>query len=252
MSIPEEWWRLDAVGQAELVREGVATPLELVEVAIERIEVLDPAVNAVITPLYEEGRQIASELADAGQPFRGVPILLKDAGEELEGTPYYLGTAVLRDIGYRSTRTTEFVRRLLDAGFVPIGKTNLPELSSGLTTEPRAFGPTPNPFGPRTEQWWLERGFGGCGGGWSGCDRDGGRCDGLAAGAGGALRGSDAASDARSGADGESGGAPERCVVWVRAFAVDARSGGGVRARCRSADEGGSGERGASSPTVGP
>jgi len=118
--------------------------------------------------LYEEGRRIASELLDEGQAFRGVPILLKDTGEEFEGTPHYLGTAVLRDIDHRSTRTTEFVRRLLVAGFVPIGKTNVPPLSSGYSTEPEASGPTRNPVGPRESGWWVERRDrcrGGCRGG---------------------------------------------------------------------------------------
>ena len=92
------------------------------------------------------------------QPFRGVPILLKDGGEELEDTPYSLGTSVLRDSGYRSARTTELVRRLLDAGFIPVGKTNLPQLASGFTTEPEAFGPTRNP-------WDVTRTAGGSSGG---------------------------------------------------------------------------------------
>ncbi|MBT5774439.1 MAG: amidase, partial [Dehalococcoidia bacterium] len=123
-----------------------------------RIERLNPAINAVITPLPEEARRIAAELPDDDRPFRGVPILLKDGGEELEGTRYTLGTPVLRDLDYRSIHTTELVRRLLDAGFIPVGKTNLPELSSGFTTEPVAFGPTRNP-------WDLERTVGGSSGG---------------------------------------------------------------------------------------
>lgn len=158
MPAPNDWWRLDATGQAELIREGVATPSELVEAALARVEAFNPAINAVITPLPEDARRLVAELPPDDRPFRGVPILLKDAGEELEGTRYYLGTSVLRDIDYRSGHTTELVRRLLDAGFIPIGKTNVPELSSGLTTEPAAFGATRNP-------WDLERTAGGSSGG---------------------------------------------------------------------------------------
>ena len=158
MSAPDDWWRLDATAQAALVRSGNSTPEELVELALARIERLNPTINAVITLLPDEARRLVAELPSGDLPFRGVPILLKDAGEELEGTPYYLGTSVLRDIDYRSKRTTELVRRLLAAGFIPVGKTNLPELSSGFTTEPVAFGPTRNP-------WDRSRTVGGSSGG---------------------------------------------------------------------------------------
>jgi amidase len=157
MPVPPDWWRSDATAQAALVRDGVASPSELVEAALARVDAINPRLNAVITPLPDEARQLAAQ-APLGAPFRGVPILLKDGGEELEGTRYTIGTAVLRDLDHRSTRTTELVRRLLVAGFVPVGKTNLPELSSGLTTEPEAFGPARNP-------WDLERSTGGSSGG---------------------------------------------------------------------------------------
>ncbi|MDA0351220.1 MAG: amidase [Chloroflexi bacterium] len=158
MSLPNDWWRLDATAQAALVREGVTTPSALVEAALTRVEALNPAINAVVTPLSEVAREFVAALPADDRPFRGVPILLKDGGEELAGTRYTIGTPVLRDLDYRSPRTTEFVRRILVAGFVPIGKTNLPELSSGLTTEPAAFGATRNP-------WDLGRTAGGSSGG---------------------------------------------------------------------------------------
>ena len=158
MAIPSDWWRLDAAGQAEAVRHGELTPSELVDAALARIEAVNPAINAVITPLPEVAHRFVAALPQFDQPFRGVPILLKDGGEELEDTPYSLGTSVLRDSGYRSARTTELVRRLLDAGFIPVGKTNLPQLASGFTTEPEAFGPTRNP-------WDVTRTAGGSSGG---------------------------------------------------------------------------------------
>jgi Asp-tRNA(Asn)/Glu-tRNA(Gln) amidotransferase A subunit family amidase len=58
----------------------------------------------------------------------GVPVLVKDACLQIEGTPYYIGTRLLRDLGHRSKRTTEFARRLRDAGFVVLGKTNVAAL----------------------------------------------------------------------------------------------------------------------------
>ncbi|TAK62280.1 MAG: amidase [Dehalococcoidia bacterium] len=151
-------WRLDATAQAELVRQGEASPAELVEAAIARIERLNARINAVVTPMFDEARHRAAEASTSGGPFGGVPMLLKDASIEVEGAPYYIGTRVLRAIGWRSRRTTELARRLAAAGFVFLGKTNVPVLSTGITTEPPAFGPTRNP-------WDLERSAGGSSGG---------------------------------------------------------------------------------------
>ena len=68
---------VDATAQAELVLNGEASPVELVEAAIERIEAINPKLNAVITPMFEKAREAAAgELPDG--PFRGVPTLLKD------------------------------------------------------------------------------------------------------------------------------------------------------------------------------
>src|SRR5215213_3279393 len=68
---------LDAVAHAALIENGEVTPLELVDAAIERIEQLDPALNAVVMKWFDHAREIASaELPDG--PFRGVPFLLKD------------------------------------------------------------------------------------------------------------------------------------------------------------------------------
>src|SRR5438093_3743718 len=153
----DDLWKLDAVAQAALVRSREVTPLELLDAAISRINLLNRQINAVITPLYERGRAQTSSVEPAAA-FAGVPMLLKDACQQIEGTPYYIGTSVLRDIGYRSTRTTELTEGFERAGFLPLGKTNVPELSSGATTEPRAFGPTRNP-------WDLTRTPGGSSGG---------------------------------------------------------------------------------------
>jgi len=151
-------WQLDATGQAEMVRRGGASASELVESAIARIERLNPGINAVVTPMFDEARRHSADRRTPGGPFAGVPMLLKDASIEVEGAPYYLGTRVLRDVGWRSHRTTELARRLGAAGFIFIGKTNVPVLSAGITTEPLVFGPTRSP-------WDLGRTVGGSSGG---------------------------------------------------------------------------------------
>jgi amidase len=149
---------MDATAQAELVRRRELTPLELVDAAIARIERMNPALNAVITSLYEEARAaaVSPDLPDG--PFRGVPFLLKDIGAMQKGQPYYLGNRALRDAGFRSPVDTPLGARFRAAGLITVGKTNLPEFGLQSTTQPLAFGATHNP-------WALDRSTSGSSGG---------------------------------------------------------------------------------------
>lgn len=138
---------LDAVGQAEAVRRGDVTPLELVEGTIARIEKLQPTINALTSTCFDEALEIAKHpeaLPDG--PFRGVPTLLKDIGTQQAGLPYWCGNKALRDAGWRSPRDTAFGRRLREAGLITLGKTSTPEFGAQPTTQPLAFGPTRNPW----------------------------------------------------------------------------------------------------------
>src|SRR5919106_3036536 len=136
---------LDATAQAELVRTGEATPLELADGAIERIEALNPKLNAVIHELFEEGREAAQrELPDG--PFKGVPFLLKDLGAAFAGQPLHMGMQVLKDADFKAPVDTYLAQRFREAGFVTVGKTNTPELGILPTTEPVAYGPSHNPW----------------------------------------------------------------------------------------------------------
>jgi amidase len=137
---------LDATGQAELVRSGEASALELVDAAITRIEKLDPEFNAVIHPRFERAREEAARDDLPDGPFRGVPVLFKDLNAAMAGEPYHEGMKMLRDAGYRAPRTDNIARSYLDAGFVNVGRTNTPELGLVPTTEPEAYGATHNPW----------------------------------------------------------------------------------------------------------
>jgi amidase len=137
---------LDATGQAELVRQGEATPAELVEAAIARVERLNPKLNAVIHRLYDKARADAASPALANGPFRGVPFLVKDVVCHTAGDPYHCGMRVLKDSGWHEQTDTELAARFRRAGFVFVGKTNTPELAFSPTTEPLAYGPTRNPW----------------------------------------------------------------------------------------------------------
>ena len=120
--------RMDATAQAELVRVGELTPLELVDAAIARIERVNPTLNAVITLFYEEARAaaVSGDLPDG--PFRGVPFLLKDIGAMQKGQPYYMGNRALRDAGFRSPFDTPLGARFRAAGFITLGKTDFDTL----------------------------------------------------------------------------------------------------------------------------
>ena len=136
---------MDATAQAELVSSGEASPSELVDAAIERVEQLNPELNAVIHDLSEEGREAARGPLPDG-PFKGVPFLLKDIGAAFAGQPFHLGMQVLKDADFRAPMDTFLAQRFRDAGLVTIGKTNVPELGIQPTTEPHAYGPTRNPW----------------------------------------------------------------------------------------------------------
>jgi amidase len=113
---------MDATAQAELVRRRELTPLELVDAAIARIERVNPIINAVITPLFEEARKVAASPDLPDGSFRGVPFLLKDIGAMQRGQPYYMGNKALRDAGYRSPADTTLGARSRAAGFITLGR----------------------------------------------------------------------------------------------------------------------------------
>src|SRR2546423_6951094 len=150
---------LDATAQAALVRNGKASPLELVDDAIARAEKLNGELNAIIHPLYDQAREQARGSLPDGA-FRGVPIVLKDLFAGIKGDPYHEGTKFLREANWRADHTDALAQRFLDAGFVCIGRTNTPEFGLVPTTEPLAYGPTRNP-------WDTERTTGGSRGGFA-------------------------------------------------------------------------------------
>ena len=144
----DEFAQLDATAQADLIQRGGIAPIALVDDAITRIERLNPQLNAIITPLFDQGRTQAPSPHLPQGPFRGVPLLLKDFFCQTAGDPYYEGMRFLHDLGWRSTHETYLAAKLWAAGFVLLGKTNVPELASSPVTDSAAFEPTRNPFDP--------------------------------------------------------------------------------------------------------
>jgi amidase len=137
-----EYVSYDAVGLAELVRNGEATPSELVAAAADRMNQVNPTVNAVIRSQVDRAQSQAESSSSAG-PFGGVPILIKDLVVEA-GDPVCFGSSLFRD--YVGETSSVFMERVKGAGFIEIGRTNTPEFGLLPITEPQLYGPTRNPW----------------------------------------------------------------------------------------------------------
>jgi amidase len=139
---------LDVVSQAELVRRGEVTPLELVDAAIARIERINPQINAVILPLFDKARELARSSSLPQGSLTGVPFLLKDLLCTSSGDPQHDGMRLLRELKYVAPHDSYLAAKFRAAGLITIGKTNTPELGLNATTEPEAYGATRNPWNP--------------------------------------------------------------------------------------------------------
>ena len=157
---------MDAIEQAKLVRRGEVKPSELVAAAVERIERLNKALNAVVWDRFDEAMNearaldklianTAGEDAFSEKPFLGVPFLLKES-TDLQGSPGTSGSRYLA--GRRALVDGQPARRFKASGLVILGKTNLPEFGLLPATEPHLYGPARNP-------WDLSRSPGGSSGG---------------------------------------------------------------------------------------
>ncbi len=151
----KEYGDYDALGLAELVRKNEVMPIEVLDAAIERIEELNPQINAVTIKTYDFAHeQVKSGLPEG--PFSGVPFLLKDLHLNLQGTETSNGSRLFR--GNMPDHNSTLVDRYRNAGMVFHGKSNSPELGLTVTTEPVLWGPSRNP-------WNLEHSTGGSSGG---------------------------------------------------------------------------------------
>lgn len=139
---------------AELVRTGEVHPRELVELSLRRIEELNPRLNAFRVTMAEEALAAAEEASPANGPLAGVPIAVKD-DLPVKGQSTTRGS---RSFGPPAADDSEAVRRLRAAGAIPIGITNVPELTIFPWTATDANGVTRNP-------WDLTRTPGGSSGG---------------------------------------------------------------------------------------
>ncbi len=144
MDIPH-YMALDAVALAGLVRSGELSAVEIAEAAIEAIERLNPAINAV-TLIDAERALTAASCCDPHIALAGVPFLVKDTGVHVREWPTTHSSLYFKDAAPRPD--SEIVTRWRAAGLTLLGKTNTPEYANDFVTEPVVHGPTLNPWDP--------------------------------------------------------------------------------------------------------
>src|SRR4030088_3751921 len=152
---------MTAVEIAAAVRAGERSARDVVEEHLATIEAREPEIHAFNYVLADEAR-VAADAVDASVargddpgPLAGVPVALKD-NLCTRGIPTTCSSKILD--GWRPPYSATVVQRVVTAGGIPIGKTNLDEFAMGSSTENSAFGPTRNPRA-------LDRVPGGAGGG---------------------------------------------------------------------------------------
>ena len=146
-----DYVQYDATGLASLLKTGEVTSVELIRLAREAYEEVNPRVNAVIE-FYEDAETVAG--ANTGF-FYGVPFLRKD-GAAQAGRLQESGSRLMK--GHRSETDSVFFRLARDAGLRTVGRTTLPEFGASGATESILNGITRNP-------WNLDRTAGGSSGG---------------------------------------------------------------------------------------
>ncbi|EFG77699.1 Amidase [Mycobacterium parascrofulaceum ATCC BAA-614] len=139
----DEYMSLDATALAGLVERKQVTPPELLALARQRADAVNPRLNAIVRPLGELADRRAAD-PDLSGPFTGVPFLIKDLAQAYRGFPTASGSRSLaNDVADRHALVTQ---RFLDAGLVIFGMTNTPEFGAKGITESDYWGPARNPW----------------------------------------------------------------------------------------------------------
>lgn len=148
-------WK-DATEMALAVRTGQVSAKELVVEAIERIEEENPVINAVVSKQYEQALQEAETGNFQDKAFGGVPLLLKDLGQNEAGQSSTAGSRLFQN--YRAGHTDKLVQAFKDLGFIVLGRTNTPEFGFKNISDSSLHGPVKLPLD-------LSRNAGGSSGG---------------------------------------------------------------------------------------
>jgi amidase len=129
----------DALALAASVRAGEVSPRELVDEAIARIEAANPELNFLVTDSFDQAR----ETTPADGPFAGVPMLVKDLTETAGVRTTFSSRAFET---YVPENDAAVVKRMKQAGFIVLGKSNTPEFGITAVTESDLNGACRNPW----------------------------------------------------------------------------------------------------------
>ncbi|MFD1417301.1 amidase family protein [Companilactobacillus keshanensis] len=133
-----------ALQLAEAIRNKKVTSVQLVKFAYQEIEKQDSSLHAMITLRKDDALKEASEIQDTGQPFLGVPILLKGLGHTIKGGSNTNGLYFEKDVITQGT--SRITKAFQDEGFIVIGQTNFPEMGIKNVTDSKLYGPTGSPY----------------------------------------------------------------------------------------------------------
>lgn len=136
--------KLDATEIAKLVKNKEVTAKELMEIAFERLEEVQPELNVMSHTRKEKALREVETISVEDAPFNGVPFLLKNSGQALEGEPVTSGSTLLEN--NVAKHDSYFVKKFRDAGFHFMGHTNTPEFALKNITESKKYGPARNPW----------------------------------------------------------------------------------------------------------
>lgn len=148
---PIRLFEYSAVALREMIGKKTISPVELLDACIERIEAVNPLVNAVTATCFERARAeavVAEQAVVRGEPLgllHGLPLGVKDL-EPTAGLLTTFGAPLFRH--HVPAQDIELVARLRRAGAIVTGKTNVPEMGAGANTFNAVWGATGNPFNP--------------------------------------------------------------------------------------------------------
>ena len=138
-----------ATDLANRIREGELTAREVVQTHLNHARQVNPRLNAIVNPLYEQALAQAEALdarPAAATPFSGVPCTIKE-NFAFAGMPLASGLVSRRDV--RSTEDAPTVARIKASGAIPLGTTNTSELCMWMESNNRVYGRSNNPYNPR-------------------------------------------------------------------------------------------------------
>lgn len=139
----KEYLSCDAIELAKRIKAGEISPDEAMNCALSRINEVNTSINAIVIDCSDFAKKCLANL-NGNEPYYGVPLLIKDLGQPISGIrstegSHFFATNIAQF-------TSDLVTKMISLGFIPIAKTNTPELGLSFVTESVLLGPCRNPY----------------------------------------------------------------------------------------------------------